>query len=148
MFTDGRTDGRTDDGRMPGPAISPEPFGRGINICSYSILPKGLQNEFEPAVVNEPSVFEPLKVYYVWQKYFFSLTTVLYDCLYEYILSEFHIFLRNFLYFVTTNIFSGSCYADEYECDNGRCIDDLYTCNDYNSCGDNSDCEVKLTGNE
>lgn len=46
---------------------------------------------------------------------------------------------------VITTYHTGSCYADEYECDNGRCIDDLYTCNDYNSCGDNSDCEVKLS---
>ena len=30
-------------------------------ICSYGIYTKGLQNEFETAVVNEPSVFEPLK---------------------------------------------------------------------------------------
>ena len=28
-------------------------------ICSYGILSKGLQNEFETAVVNESSVFEP-----------------------------------------------------------------------------------------
>ena len=27
------------------------------------IFSKGLKNEFETAVVNEPSVFEPLKVY-------------------------------------------------------------------------------------
>ena len=26
-------------------------------------FPKGLRNEFETAVVNEPSVFEPLKFY-------------------------------------------------------------------------------------
>ena len=32
-------------------------------ICSYGIFPKGPKNEFETAVVNEPSVFEPLKVY-------------------------------------------------------------------------------------
>ena len=31
-------------------------------ICSYGIFPKGLMNELEAAVVNEPSVFEPLKV--------------------------------------------------------------------------------------
>ena len=30
-------------------------------ICSYGIFSKGLKNEFETAVVNEPSVFEPLK---------------------------------------------------------------------------------------
>ena len=33
------------------------------NVCSYGIFSKGLKNEFETAVVNEPSVFEPLKFY-------------------------------------------------------------------------------------
>ena len=33
-------------------------------ICSHGIFSKGLKNEFEAAVLNEPSVFEPLKVYY------------------------------------------------------------------------------------
>ena len=32
-------------------------------ICSYGSFFKGLKNEFEIAVVNEPSVFEPLKFY-------------------------------------------------------------------------------------
>ena len=32
-------------------------------ICSYGIFSKGLKNKFEIAVVNEASVFEPLKVY-------------------------------------------------------------------------------------
>ena len=32
-------------------------------ICSYGIFPKGLKNVFEAAVVNELSVFEPLKFY-------------------------------------------------------------------------------------
>ena len=32
-------------------------------ICSYGNFSKGLKNEFEIAVVNEPSVFEPLKFY-------------------------------------------------------------------------------------
>ena len=32
-------------------------------ICSYGIFSKGLKNEFERAVVNELSVFEPLKFY-------------------------------------------------------------------------------------
>ena len=32
-------------------------------ICNYGICFKGPKNEFEPAVVNEPSVFKPLKVY-------------------------------------------------------------------------------------
>ena len=30
-------------------------------ICSYGLFSKGLKNEFETAVVSEPSVFEPLK---------------------------------------------------------------------------------------
>ena len=33
-------------------------------ICSQGIFSKGLKNEFETAVVNEPSVLEPLKFYY------------------------------------------------------------------------------------
>ena len=32
-------------------------------ICNYGIGSKGLKNEFETTVVNEPSVFEPLKFY-------------------------------------------------------------------------------------
>ena len=32
-------------------------------ICSYGIFSKGLKNEFETAVVNEPAVFQPLKFY-------------------------------------------------------------------------------------
>ena len=32
-------------------------------ICSQWIFPKGLKNELETAVVNEPSVFEPLQFY-------------------------------------------------------------------------------------
>ena len=32
-------------------------------IYSYGIFSKGLKNEFETAVVNEPLVFEPLKFY-------------------------------------------------------------------------------------
>ena len=32
-------------------------------ICSYGIFSKGPKNEFERAVVNEPSVFELLKFY-------------------------------------------------------------------------------------
>ena len=32
-------------------------------ICNYRICSKGLKNEFETAVVNESSVFEPLKFY-------------------------------------------------------------------------------------
>ena len=32
-------------------------------ICNYGIFSKGPKNEFETALVNEPSVFKPLKVY-------------------------------------------------------------------------------------
>ena len=31
--------------------------------CSYGICSKGPKNEFETAMVNEPSVFEPLKFF-------------------------------------------------------------------------------------
>ena len=34
-------------------------------ICSYGIFSKGLKNEFETAVANEPSMFEPLKVCFI-----------------------------------------------------------------------------------
>ena len=32
-------------------------------MCNFEIFSKGLRNEFEIAMVNEPSVFEPLKFY-------------------------------------------------------------------------------------
>ena len=34
-----------------------------ILICSQVFFSKGFKNEFETAVVNEPSEFEPLKFY-------------------------------------------------------------------------------------
>ena len=34
-----------------------------FHICRYGIFSKGLKNEFKTAMVNEPSVFEPLSVY-------------------------------------------------------------------------------------
>ena len=33
------------------------------HVCSYGAFSKGLKNEFETAVVNQPSVFEPLNFY-------------------------------------------------------------------------------------
>ena len=33
------------------------------NVCSYGIFSKGRKNEFETAVLNEPSVFKLLKFY-------------------------------------------------------------------------------------
>ena len=35
-------------------------------ICNYRNYSKGPKNEFKTAVVNEPSVFEPLKFYYIY----------------------------------------------------------------------------------
>ena len=40
-----------------------EKYPKLSQICSYGNFSKGLKNEFERAVVNEPSVFEPLKCY-------------------------------------------------------------------------------------
>ena len=34
-----------------------------FQICSYGIISWGFKNEFKTAVVNEPSVSEPLKFY-------------------------------------------------------------------------------------
>ena len=50
------------------------PFSK-YNGISASIIPnlqlldffKGLKDKFETAVVNEPSVFEPLKFYCIWR---------------------------------------------------------------------------------
>ena len=36
------------------------------NACSYGSFSKGLKNEFEIAVVNQPSVFELLKFYCIF----------------------------------------------------------------------------------
>ena len=36
-------------------------YARYNNVSSYGIFSKGVMNEFEIAVLNEPSVFEPLK---------------------------------------------------------------------------------------
>ena len=38
-----------------------------FQICNYGICFKGLKNEFETAVVNEPSVFEPLKFFCIFK---------------------------------------------------------------------------------
>ena len=35
--------------------------------AAKGFFPKGLRNEFETAVVNEPSVFEPLKFYCIYK---------------------------------------------------------------------------------
>ena len=38
-------------------------------ICNYVTFYKGLKNEFETPVVNEPSVFEPLKSYCITNRH-------------------------------------------------------------------------------
>ena len=40
-----------------------EDHPKSYQICNYRICSKGPKNEFKTAVVNEPSVFEPLKFY-------------------------------------------------------------------------------------
>ena len=44
-------------------SIKKENHPKSSVFCSYGIFSKGLKNEFETAVVNEPSEFEPLKFY-------------------------------------------------------------------------------------
>ena len=36
---------------------------KSCQICNFGIYSKGPKNEFDTAMVNEPSVFEPLKFY-------------------------------------------------------------------------------------
>ena len=43
--------------------IKKENHIKSFQICSQEIFSKGLKNEFETAMVNEPSEFEPLKFY-------------------------------------------------------------------------------------
>ena len=38
-------------------------------VCNYEKFSKGLKNEFESAVVNESSLFEPLKFYCIWDHF-------------------------------------------------------------------------------
>ena len=42
-----------------------------FKICKFGIFSKGLKNEFETAVVNKPSVFDPLKFYCIFTVYKF-----------------------------------------------------------------------------
>ena len=43
--------------------IKKENHPKSSQTCRYGIFLKGFKNEFETAVVNEPSVFEPQKFY-------------------------------------------------------------------------------------
>ena len=43
--------------------IKKENYPKLSQICSHGTFSKELKHEFEKAVVNEPSVFEPLKFY-------------------------------------------------------------------------------------
>ena len=47
-------------------------------ICSYGIFSKGLKNEIETAVVNEPSVFEPLKFYCIMKRIHVGMSNTIY----------------------------------------------------------------------
>ena len=48
-------------------SIKKENYPKFYQICSCGICSKGLKIEFETAVVNEPSVFEPLKFYCMYR---------------------------------------------------------------------------------
>ena len=54
-------------------------------ICSYGSFSKGLKTELETAVVNEPSVFEPLKFYCIFlpdfpsNRLFWRLSQILFE---------------------------------------------------------------------
>ena len=64
-------------------------------ICSYGLFSKGLKNEFETTMVNEPSVFKPLKFYCTCNEHncfmlnknisHFELRLIQDLCVYEYI---------------------------------------------------------------
>lgn len=43
---------------------------------------------------------------------------------------------------IFTAFHKGYCFSYEYECSNGRCIDDSVNCNGFNPCGDGSDCRL------
>ena len=48
----------------------------------------------------------------------------------------------------TINYISAPCRSDEFECENGRCIDKSIECNGYNPCGDNSACRRLSVGDK
>ena len=50
--------------------IKKENHLKSSQICNYWICSKQSKNEFETALVNEPSMFEPLKFYCMWIQYF------------------------------------------------------------------------------
>ena len=45
-------------------------YPKSNNVCSCGNFSSGFKNEFETAVVNEPSVFEPLKFLCSKDRYF------------------------------------------------------------------------------
>ena len=61
---------------MPFIDIRKENHPKLSQICMYEFFSKGLENEFETAVVNEPSVFEPLKFYCTRSGQIYKLTSL------------------------------------------------------------------------
>lgn len=49
---------------------------------------------------------------------------------------------------VITRFRYAPCRSDEFECENGRCIDKSIECNGYNPCGDNSACRRLSVGDK
>ena len=49
------------------------------HIFTNGILTKGLKNEFETAVVNKPSVFDPLRFYCISVRHLYYMLTKKYD---------------------------------------------------------------------
>ena len=58
-----------------------------------------------------------------------------------------NILKRSLMVFMKCNYFlTGPCESDDdtfFSCKNNRCIDNKFTCQDLNPCGDNSDCPSK-----
>ena len=62
----------------------------------------------------------------------------------ESIFSYLFTFQRIFPYFFTFQGHCGSGREDLFSCNNSRCIDKKFTCQNWNACGDNSDCPTNI----
>ena len=72
------------------------------HICSYGMFSKGLKNEFQTAMVNKPSVFEPLKFYCTMEK--LTSPTSPYTLAHTDKMSHRHIIGHHTPYFNTVNV--------------------------------------------